>query len=227
MIRAAIIIFLLIFSLISVCSAQTNIEKFIPSFSLRTNLLSFAEIDGGIMLGARYQWAKKISVTIDPTLIFFSPYRSQNSADLKTSGIKIRADIRYHFEKFLLNLPGVFIAPEFHFKKAGIGKTTTFGINCVGQTCNYYMEAEYKEIKNEIGGSLKLGIDLPLDKKERFSFEIYGGLGVKVNHYTYKSIPAGGSFLSGENIHQDFFNIADGKAIPILPASIKLCYQIR
>ena len=191
---------------------------------IRTNPLSFLEIDGGVMVGVRYQWNKNFSATLDPTFIFFSPYYGADEYTSQPIGIKMRADVRYHFYK-PSNRSRVFIAPEFHYKYRTIDRTTTFGINCVNQNCAYYMEDTYTEIKTEVGGSIKMGVDVPIDKQERLSLELYGGLGVKIFQYKEESIPPGGSFIS-EPSHQDFFGTSEGEATPLLFGFLKLSYRI-
>src|SRR4030095_8281759 len=109
------------------------------SIYIRTNPLSFLEIDAGIMVGVRYQWNKNFSATLDPTFIFFSPYYGADSYNSQPLGIKIRADVRYHFNKVSSNQRRLFIAPEFHYKYRTVDRTTTFGINCINQNCAYYM----------------------------------------------------------------------------------------
>ena len=191
---------------------------------IRTNPLSFLEIDAGVMVGIRYQWNKNFSATLDPTFIFFSPYYGADEYNSQPIGIKMRADVRYHFYK-PSNRSRVFIAPEFHYKYRTIDRTTTFGINCVNQNCAYYMEDTYTEIKTEVGGSIKMGVDLHIDKQARLSLELYGGLGVKIFQYKEESIPPGGSFIS-EPSHQDFFGTSEGEATPLLFGFLKLSYRI-
>ena len=195
------------------------------SIYIRTNPLSFLEIDAGVMVGVRYQWNKNFSATLDPTFIFFSPYYGADDYNSQPLGIKIRADVRYHFNKLSSNRSRVFIAPEFHYKYRTIDRTTTFGINCVNQNCAYYMEDTYREIKTEVGGSIKMGVDVPVDKRERLSLELYGGLGLKIFKYNEESIPPGGSFIS-EPSHQDFFGTPEGVATPLLLGFLKISYRI-
>lgn len=200
--------------------AQKSDKDFQRFIALRTNLLSFAELNAGIMIGARFQWTKKFSATIDPTFIFFNPYINRNSDQFHPLGIKIRADVRYHFDIF-------FIAPELHFKKVTTRKWSSFGINCTGQNCDFFMLDIYREQKTESGVSVKAGLDLPLDKKNRLSLEIYGGLGIKYNYYKRKSIPTGGSFFPTEPRPDNLLGIPEGNAIPIMPASLKISYRLR
>lgn len=193
---------------------------------IRTNPFSFLEIDAGVMVGVRYQWNKNFSATLDPTFIFFSPYYSADNYNSQPLGIKIRADVRYHFNKPLSkNGSRLFVAPEFHYKYRTIDRTTTFGINCINQNCAYYMEDTYREIKTEAGGSIKMGVDVPVDKRERLSLELYGGLGLKIFKYNEESIPPGGSFIS-EPSHQDFFGTLEGTATPLLFGFLKMSYRI-
>jgi hypothetical protein len=225
MLRYIILILFFVISVSSICSAQISNKNFSPSLTLRTNLFSVLEIDGGIMLGACYQWSKRFAVVLDPTFIFFDLYQNNNSNTKEQPfGIKIRADVRYYFDKYVPGRNHFFIAPELHLKCITTRKWTNFGINCIGQQCNYYMNAEYHEIKNEAGAVLKVGAEVPLDKKNSWSFEVYFGLGFKYNHFKEKDIPVGGMFISPPD-HNNLFEFGED-AIPILPASIKISYRI-
>jgi Protein of unknown function (DUF3575) len=205
--------------------AQKNNKEFSPSITLRTNLFSILEADAGIMPGIRYQWSKQFAAVLDPTFIFFNPYRNVDNNSGQPFGIKIRSDVRYYFDKYKPGHNRFFIAPELHFKHITTKKSATFGINCIGQQCSYYMNAIYKEIKNEIGAALKMGAESYIDKKNLWSFEIYCGLGFKYNHYKEKDIPVGGMFISQPD-HGNIFESGED-AIPILPGSIKISYRIR
>jgi hypothetical protein len=192
---------------------------------IRTNPLSLLEIDAGVMVGVRYQWNKNFSATLDPTFIFFSPYYGADNYTSHPLGIKIRADVRYHFNIPRSTGSRPFIAPEFHYKYRTVDRTTTFGMNCINQNCAYYMEDTYREIKTEVGGSIKIGVDAPLDKRERLSLELYGGLGLKIFKYNEESIPPGGSFIS-EPSHQDFFGTSEGMPTPLVFGFLKMSYRI-
>jgi hypothetical protein len=87
------------------------------------------------------------------------------------------------------------------------------------------MEDTYREIKTEVGGSVKMGVDVPVDKRERLSLELYGGLGLKIFKYTEESIPPGGSFIS-EPSHQDFFGNSEGTATPLVFGFFKMSYRL-
>lgn len=211
--------FLSVFLISSGATAQRTVPRYLNTFSLRTNLLSFAELDGGIMIGAGYQWNKRFSTTLDPTIIFFNLYKNQNGDTYHPIGVKIRLDLRYHIND-------IFIAPEFHFKKVITRKRADFGINCIGRNCDFYMTSVYQEIKTEAGVSVKFGIDFPIDKRNRWLVEFYCGLGFKVNYFKERSIPTGGSFVH-EPFNESIFGIPEGTAMPILPASIKAVYRLK
>jgi hypothetical protein len=222
--RLLILFFLLGFSF--ACTAQKNNGEFSSSLTLRTNPFSILEVDGGVMLGIRYQWSRQFAAVLDPTFIFFDPYHNTNSNDNgRPIGIKIRSDVRYYFDKYTSGRNRFFIAPELHYKYVTEKRWANFGINCIGQQCNYYMNAMYREIKNEKGASLKMGAEVYLDKKNLWSFEVYGGLGFKINHFKQKDIPLGAMFISLPN-HDNVFGFREGVAIPILPGSIKVSYRI-
>jgi hypothetical protein len=219
-----------LFFLIAVLYATTcfSQKRSLPAeqgFYLRTNPLSFLEIDGGMMIGARYQWHKNFSATLDPTFIFFNPYHEPMNDASNPLGIKIRADVRYHFKKSSPRTIAYFVAPEFHYKYRTKDRHATFGFNCVRGNCAYFMEAIYTEVKTEVGGSLKTGFDVAMSNNERLALEVYGGLGLKIFRYKEVSVPPGGSFFS-EPSHQDFFGTSEGAATPILFGSLKLSYRL-
>jgi hypothetical protein len=221
-IHALIFLTTLIFANTSFCQRGSSSER---GLYLRTNPFSFLEIDGGLMIGARYQLNKKISATLDPTFIFMNIYHEPMSDVSSPLGIKIRADVRYYFKQYSSKTAGFFVASEFHYKYRTKDRLATFGFNCVNQNCAYFMEAIYTEVKKEIGGSLKTGLDAAISNNQRLAIEVYGGLGLKIFRYQEKSIPPGGSFLS-EPSHQDFFGTAEGSATPMLFGSMKVSYRL-
>ena len=202
------------------CFSQKRELDFSRSISLRTNLFSLVELDAGIMLGVKYQFNERFAVMIDPMFIFYDPYNSHHQRPL---GIKIKSDVRYYLDRYRPGHDRFFIAPELHLKYVSTQKNDDFGINCIGGQCSYYMNAQYREIKNEAGGSIKLGSEISLDKKDIWLLEIYAGFGVRVIHYSERDIPFGASFVSVP-IHQ--FPFRENTPVPILPGFIKLSFRI-
>ena len=225
--RTTCIVLLFLFSLLTELNAQVNLKKNgLPAFTLRFNPLSFIERDGNVMLGAGYQWHPRWAVTFDPGYIFYRPYiLGENNRPASLSGIKIRSDIRFFFDKSRSGGFTTFIAPEFHYKHTITKKWDDFGINCLGGQCDYYQRAQYKIIKKEVGGSLKLGTILPLWSKQ-WSVEIYGGLGVKFKKFRDTGLPPGGTFVD-EPRHDIFFtNTDENKPQPIAPGGVKVIFRV-
>jgi hypothetical protein len=210
--------------------AQKEKNNFSKGIFLRTNPTSVLEYDAGLMLGIRYQWSKRFSVTVDPMLIFFSPWRERTINNEKNSvlGFKTRIDLRYHITAFENKGFGFFIGPELHLKTRALRTVGEFGINCIQGNCSYYQLARYKEIRNEIGAALKLGFNAPLGTggNQRFALEMYGGLGVKFIYLKQKDIPAGGSLPEVDRRDVIFRSDREGVAYPNLPAGIKISYRI-
>jgi Protein of unknown function (DUF3575) len=210
--------------------AQKEKNNFSKEIFLRTNPSSILEYDAGLMLGVRCQWNKKISVTFDPTFIFFSPWVNPNTNNEKNSicGIKMRVDVRYHFANSNRKNTSYFIGPELHLKKVAIKRVQEFGINCIQGNCDYFQLARYKVIRNEIGMALKLGFNTPLGTggNQRFALEMYGGMGVKFIYLKQKDIPAGGSLENRSSGNTIFGWDREGVAYPNLPAGIKISYRI-
>jgi Protein of unknown function (DUF3575) len=210
--------------------AQKEKNNFSKEIFLRTNPSSILEYDAGLMLGVRYQWSKSFSVTVDPTFIFFSPWVNPNTNNEKKfiRGIKARIDVRYHFTGSNKRNKSYFIAPELHLKTVTIKSMQEFGINCLQGNCDYYQLARYKEIRNEIGMALKIGFNTPLGigDNERFSLEMYGGVGVKFIYLKQKDIPAGGSIERRFSENAPFAWDREGVAYPNLPGAIKISYRI-
>jgi hypothetical protein len=193
-----------------------------PVVSIRANPFSFIETDAGIQVGIGYRWKKRWGATMDPTYIFYTPVRNFETNDRDArSGIKIRSDVRYYFGRGFRSRSS-FIGPELHYKYVSSKKWTDFGINCVGQQCDYYMTTTYREIRNEIGVALKAGFTRPIGT--RLALEGYGGLGIKFVHIEEKDVPLGASFVIIP-IHDDVFGIPDGKPRPYTPIGVKLVYS--
>lgn len=201
-------------------------EKNLPGITLRTTPFSFLETDGNLMLGIGIQWHPQWAFTIDPGYIFFSPYNNIGNDLSKPSGIKIRSDIRFFFKKSRAGIFNTFVAPEFHYKYVTTKKWADFGINCLGGQCDYYQQAQYKEVKEETGASVKLGTLLPLWGK-RLDAEVYGGIGVKFKKFRETNIPIGGSFVTEPRRDNIFNNNREGVGYLILPAGIKFIFRLR
>ena len=205
---------------------QENVRQF-PVFSIRANPFSFLESDAGIQIGVGYRWSKRWAATLDPSYIFYTPVRNMltNERD-QLRGLKIRSDIRYHFNNFYFGsgfqLLNPFLGPELHYKFVSTTKSADFGINCVGQQCDYYMIENYHEVKNEIGVALKAGFNRPIST--RLSLEVYGGVGVRFIHIKEKDIPIGGSFVVLP-VHDGVIGASDGEPTPYAPIGLKLVYS--
>jgi hypothetical protein len=217
---------ILLFSCIIESNAQAvQKETGLHSITLRFNPLSFLETDGNVTIGAGYQWHRRWAITIDPGYIFFSPYADVNNS-VSLSGIKIRSDIRFLFDKSRPGGFSSFIAPEFHYKYVSSKKWDDFGINCLGGQCAYYQRAEYKEVKKEIGASVKIGTLIPLFNN-RWKVELYGGLGIKFKNFEETDLPVGGSFVNQPNRDNLFNNNNENTGYIIIPGGIKIVYHLK
>lgn len=215
----------LLFSLsVSAQKNKQSNEGSYPGFSLHTSLTSYLDYNAGIMLGAGYRWSKHFSASLEPTWIFYSFYADGNSKIIP-SGIKIRADLKYYFNKRKPRHPDFYIAPEFHYKYTKTKKEDQFGINCQNGQCVFFQNAVYTDIKNEIGGLVKTGIILPLlfIKNHRWLIDMYVGIGGKQLNYKETDLPLGGSFVNLPT-RTIFGNYDDHYALPMVPAGFKLIF---
>lgn len=212
-------------------AAQQKKESF-PVVTLRTNPLSFAEEDAGIVLGMGMQWSSRWAISIDPMFIFYSPYHlDQNNTGNslsdgrgKTRGVKIRGEVRYYFRNYLYGKRGWFGAVELHYKKVNAAKWADFGMNGANGQYDFYQHAQYDEVKTEEGIAAKMGWLCRL-WSPRWVAEFYTGIGLKLKQTTQKNQPAGGSFLSSPN-ESSVFSLDEGGPYPMFPIGIKLVYRI-
>lgn len=215
-------------------SAQNSTQKdddSYPEFSLHTSLTSYFDYDAGVMLGINYRWSQKFSASFEPTWIFYNAFITAGEAIIVPSGIKIRADIKYHFPKSRKRSPDFFVAPEFHYKHTKTKIEDRFGINCQNGQCAYFQNAIYTDIKTEIGGLLKLGLitPFPFVKNDRWLLEMYGGLGVKQLKFRETDLPVGGSFVIPPDRSFLSFGIITERNTsnrPMLPAGVKLIFVL-
>jgi Protein of unknown function (DUF3575) len=191
--------------------------------TLRLNPLALLDVDGNIMIGLGYQFHKRWAVTLEPGYVFLSPYFASNNR-YSLSGVKIRSDIRFLFDKSKPGRFSSFIGPEFHYKNVSAKKSEDFGINCASGVCAYYQRAEYKEVKKEIGGSLKAGTLISF--KERWNFELYIGLGVKFAKFNDVDIPVGGSFVNPPDQTNPFMSRNQDGAQILVPGGVKLVFRL-
>ena len=212
--------------------AKTIYQGSYPEYNLRTSLTSYFDFDAGIMLGIGYRWSNNFSASFEPTWIFYNALAVDRFDKIYPSGIKIRTDLKYHFPRRTKKSLDAFIAPEFHYKYTKTRKEDQFGINCQNGQCAYFQDAVYTDLKNEIGGSIKAGMILPLtfiNKKERLFLEFYGGFGIKQLKFRETDLPVGGSFVSPPDRSFLGFNIDDSRNIysrPMLPGGLKLIFTL-
>jgi len=207
------------------CQEKQKIPGTSRSVTIRTNPGSFLEHEAGVMLGVGYRWSHRYSATFDPMFIFYKPYPDFNTLTRENAtGIKIKTDFRYHLTR-LLGFSNVYIAPDFHYKNVATKRWETFGMNCIQGQCDYYMNARYRQVLNELGAALKGGIEV-FSNNDRWYLELYGGLGFKFSFYKEKGIPVGGSFTSAPEREAFFGMSREGVAYPNLPGGIKLGYRI-
>jgi hypothetical protein len=225
---------LILFFSVTLSAQKNNKISFgnYPKLSLRTSLHSYFDYDAGVMLGINYRWTEKFSITVDPTFIFYNGVAINEEEKFFPSGFKIRADVRYHFPHKRKNGTDFFIAPELHLKYVRTKKQGDFGINCQNGQCNYTQQAVYTEVKNEIGGILKLGAIVPLSflNSDRWFFEFYSGFGVKRQKFKETDLPTGGSFINPPN-RSNFVNFGatnDRNTIfaPLFPVGIKVVFVL-
>jgi hypothetical protein len=216
----------LLFSSIIESNAQADRkETGLHSITLRFNPFSFLETDGNVTIGAGYQWHRRWAITIDPGYIFFTPYANLNNS-VSLSGIKIRSDIRFLFDKSKTGGFNSFVAAELHYKNVSSKKWDDFGINCLGGQCAYYQRAEYKEVKKETGASLKVGTLIPVFN-DRWKAELYFGLGLKIKDFEETDLPVGGAFINPPDRGNIFNNTNENTAYIIIPAGIKIIFRIK
>ena len=211
----------LLFSLnVSSQKNKQNYQGSYPEFNLRTSLTSFIDLDAGMMLGVNYRWSDRFSASFEPTWIFYSLY-TDRAIETTPSGFKIRSDLRYHLLKRNVRSPDFYIAPEFHYKHVRSEKEDLFGINCQNGQCAYFQNAVYTDIRNEIGGFLKIGLitPMPFVKNNRWLIEMYVGAGAKRLDFKETDLPLGGSFVDLPN-RTPFGRPSSGFGLPMLPAGL-------
>ncbi len=219
---------------LSICGksiSQIETDNFYSgkALTLRTNLFSVLDYNAGIMLGMNYRWDKRWSATIDPTFVFFTIQASVNRlpAD-RPLGAKVKTDVRYHIRNFIWGFENVFISPEAVFSHIRTKKTATFGINCTGPNCAYYMIDEYTEIKKEAGGAIKFGLTGPIKKRnQNWKLELYLGLGLSFFNIEEKGIPTGGSFVTLPTYQDNLGFVRKDEANIMIPAGLKISYRIK
>lgn len=224
-----IFLFLLIIAIDTTGQEQKKDIRDEIQFSLRTNPLSFIEADANFMLGLGIQWSPRLATTIEPAYIFGRLYGTSSNDETQTggapaSGIKFRTDLRYYFSDFPHGRrSALFIGPEFHYKNVTTRIEDEFGINCIGNNCAYRQRAEYKEIKEELGGFLKMGLHAPLI--DRLAIEFFWGLGFKWKWRRESDIPVGGSFTVPPDARGNTFIPREGLML-MLPMGAKLSFLL-
>jgi len=219
---------------LSICGksiSQIETDNFYSgkAITFRTNPFSVLEYNAGIMLGINYRWDKRWSATVDPTFVFYTIQTSINGlpAD-RPLGARVKFDLRYHIRNFIWGFENVFISPEAVFSYIRTKKTETFGINCTGPNCTYYMIDDYTEIKKEKGGAIKIGLTGPIKKNnDNWKLELFLGVGLSFFNIEEKGIPTGGSFVILPSYRDNQGFIREDEPNIMLPFGLKISYRIK
>jgi hypothetical protein len=197
-------------------------------FNLRTSLNSYFDFDAGIMLGVGYRWSNRFSAAIEPTWIFYNGFNVDQNEKLFPKGIKIRTDIKYHFNKRRRRNADFFISPEFHYKKVKTQREDDFGINCQNGQCPFFQTAIYTEVKKETGGLLKLGVLVPFPfvKNHQLLLEFYSGLGMKIQKFSETDLPIGGSFVRQPTRNFTTNTSSSIGHLPLIPVGLKVIFVL-
>ena len=218
-------------SICSSCFSQIETDNFYSgkAVTLRTNPFSVLEYDAGIMLGINYRWDKRWSATVDPTFVFYTIQAPVNSLPGdRPLGARVKVDLRYHIRNFIFGFENVFISPEAVFSHIRTRKTATFGMNCTGQICAYYMIDDYKEIKKETGGAIKIGLIGPIKKRnENWKLELYCGIGLSFFDIREKGIPTGGLFINLPTYQDNLGTVREDEPNIMIPLGLKISYRIK
>lgn len=199
-----------------------------PQWNLRTSLTSFFEYDAGVSLGVGCRWNDRFSAAIEPTWILYNTFEDE-FGNTYPSGVKLRADFKIYLNKKRSGKVDFFLAPEFHYKYVETQKQDRFGIGCSGGSCAFFQDAYYTEVKRELGGLVKWGLNClaPFAHDPRFLLEIFLGFGTKFRKFREKDLPPGGSFVNQPQ-HDLFFGrgLGETRGVPLFPLGFKLLFVL-
>lgn len=192
--------------------------------TLRLHPLGFADADGGLQAGVGYRFANRWSVNTELGFLFIDAFERLGYGE-SLRGFKWKQDIRYHsydFWKFSRTFHGI----DLLFKNVGYRKEASVGINCIQGNCDYYMIANYKEVKQEFGVAFKGGFEIPLSSKgDPWSLEMYSGFGYKLLQFRQKGLPPGATYISGGGSELLPWE-SESQGSPYIPGGIKIIYKL-
>lgn len=182
-------------------------QEIIPSLKLRFNPLALVETDPNVMIGGEYRFNSRFSIGLDLAWVYWS-------GGVPARGYKIRPELRYYFNQ--KTRMSWYAAAEASYKR--VSKTASRE-ECAGPNCSYWQTVEYKEVKSAPGGSLKIGFQQYFSKKQRLYYEIFLGLGFKVNRRFKNYTPPPGTIQ--DDIIDAPFMIPEEGFLPHIPAGVK------
>ncbi|MDN5200738.1 DUF3575 domain-containing protein [Fulvivirgaceae bacterium BMA10] len=99
----------------------------------------------------------------------------------KTSGFKLKNEIRYYFDFERQSRNGVYLAGEILVSYVYHRDAKFFGIGCDNQNgCDFYRQITYRTVDRNYGMHLKIGVNRLY--KEIVSIDTFLGMGYKWNH---------------------------------------------
>jgi len=198
----------------------------VQGFVIGTNMVSLLEPDGGISLSGEYRFASGWSVQTELTAIFID---NKDHFDLRgrytplAEGFRIRPEVRYY-------LPGKGHKYRLFFGQEIVYKHVAFNEEWITRIQNdptgyegYERIATYRKSKDIFGSAGKFGFQVYFDKKSRYMFELFVGLGLKYTKVKFSDQkPPEGSYL--EYYHYSWDEVRTGRNINV-PMGLKLGYR--
>jgi hypothetical protein len=133
-------------------------------------------IQPSVTVGAEYKINQRNAVAIDISGLI--PYASVNTGLAQNKGFILKPSFRYYFPKKKISQSNTFIEPDFFWKRQFNEKSEWVAVYGSNGNIDYNIRKDFTELKEVVGGNIKIGIQQKLFT-DNFFIEVYAGVGIR------------------------------------------------
>ncbi|HMI61748.1 MAG TPA: hypothetical protein VK518_12590 [Puia sp.] len=188
-----------------------KVEPYHKGWSLSFNPLGLLEFQTAAGLGIGYQWNERWQLWLESSVLFKGPLDPDCKGGFRESlALKYFFGTRHNF----------FVAAEFRWRQVSYRDSSRFVNAAARDTLNNYGYT----LKNVLpGGSVWMGMRIPINKSHRFWLEPSIGVGLKYRTATVQGVPVGYHYPPPID-HLNPFPRTQSGLVPYFPASIRVFY---
>lgn len=190
-----------------------KVKPYHKGWSLSFNPFGLLELQTAAGLGIGYQWNEHWQLWLESSVLFEGPFKQDQVCK---GGFRESLTLKYFYGA----RHNYFVAAEFRWRQLSYRDSGRFINATARDTLNNYGYT----LKNVLpGGSVWMGMRIPINKSRHFWLEPSIGVGLKYRTATVQGVPAGYHYPPPID-HLNPFPRTQSGLVPYVPVSIRVFY---